>query len=231
MLNLPKLYYTSDDKYKHFNGRPKFSYSQYTSWINPEYRKDYIHTYFLNLSKESNVWADFGSEVGKYIEHYGYNIPPPETKMLSENDIKILSNLVYPEYASYEDEVVIDMGDFVIQGFIDRAVYNENTVDIIDFKTGNITTKKDYYASDEYAQTILYAHGKKLEGYDINFCGVYLLGRKGNGREGHPIRLSGDISTIETVYTEDKAKNILSNMRKAASEISEYYTVFNKINK
>lgn len=227
---LPKTYKATLEKYEKYNGMPKLSYSQYTSWKDPLYKKDYMLGYFFDIKQDSNVWADFGSDVGSFIEHYSKGLPYKPT-ILSQDDLSILKKLEYPDNSEYEDEIVVNMGDFVIQGFIDRSTFNKNKVSIYDYKTGNIDKKANYYASSDYGQTTLYSHQKILEGYDLEYSGVILLGRKGNGREGHPIRLSGDIKHIETPYSKERANELLNNIRKVANEISDYYKVFQKINK
>lgn len=224
---LPKTYEATKDKYKQHNGKPKLSYSQYNSWISPEYRKDYILRYFMGRKDEGNKWSDFGGEIGKFIESHASG-SVLDTKIISNEDIEILKGLEYTDNCEYEDEIVVDMGDFVIQGFIDRSKYKDNEVIITDFKTGNID-KADLYRSEDYGQTTLYSFQKEVEGFKIAGSNVLLLGRKGNGYAKSPIRLSGETLEIETPYSKKRAILLLEKMKKAAIEISNAYNVYKKL--
>lgn len=235
-LNLPRKYHNEGGKYPQHLGKNKMSYSQYNSWIDPDYRLEYIVQYFSGIKIEpvmvngalSDIWSLYGSAVGDYISSKAEG-NTPEIRMLTPNCIQILDNLDYPGNSVYEDEIVIDCGDFCVQGFIDRAEYNEyNEVSIIDFKTGNVDTKAEFYASEDYGQTSIYSYQKDLEGWIIGYSGVRLLGRKGNGQAKYPLRLSGDIKDIPTPYSKERAEKVLEKIKKAAYEISDLYAVYNK---
>lgn len=228
MMELPKIY---DKGFEKHIGKPKLSYSQYSSWKDPEYRKDYFKGYFLNLRTETNDYAKFGGEVGKFIELRAAG-ESYKSDILSPSDIEILESLPYPKNCKYEEEIVIDRGWYVIQGFVDRAeYYGRKTVGITDFKTGNIDKKTEFYSSKDYGQTTLYAYQKHLEGFKIGYSKVTMLGRKGNNRPGHPIRLSGDVVDIDTPYSKERAIELLEDFDRVAEEIKKYYNVFKKINK
>ena len=237
-MRLPKKYKNEGGKYPQFVGYEKLSYSQYTSWIEDMYRAQYILQYMFGGPFTTNVWATFGSEVGEYIEARGLKDEPSSDQEIMTPECKeFLDTLDYPENCTYEDEIVVPVLDkdgnilFVIQGFIDRAEYKDKNVSIIDYKTGNIDKKKEFYGSEDYGQTTLYSHCKKLEGYKIKYSGVELLGRKGNGYAKHPIRLSGDVAIIPTPYTATRAKKLLKKMTAAAEEISFHYNVLLKLRK
>jgi RecB family exonuclease len=122
------------------------------------------------------------------------------------------------------------MGEYVIQGFIDRSEYTKpKKVNILDFKTGNLTTKKRYYKGKDFGQTILYARAKELQGFEIGDVGVLLLGRKGNGAQHGKLRLSGEMAYLENVYTEETVEYTLNAINEVAKEISQYYKVYKKI--
>lgn len=240
-ITLPKTYNNENGKYPQYVGYPKLSYSQYTSWIDPEYKLDYIRRYFLGAPFDSNIWSDYGSEVGNYIEITATTKDYSEFTpvMLSEEDKEILNGLDYPENSTYEDEIVLPVKDkqgnivFVIQGFIDEATYTDEgkSVSILDFKTGNVDKKVEFYSSEDYGQTTLYAHCKEIEGLKITGSSVLLLGRKGNGFPKYPVKLSGVKESIDTPYSQARAKILVKKMTEAAEEISKAYQVFLKINK
>lgn len=230
---LPRTYETDKEKYKHFNGKPKLSISQHTSWKDPEYVYDYIVQYFSGIKMPDGIWACFGGEVGQYKEHHAQDLEHPEYTMLSAEDKEFLQSLPYPANCLYEDEVVLDLGDFCVQGFLDKAEYfSETEVGIEDTKTGNLIKKKEYYGSDEYSQTIFYAYVKIQEGFTVIYCRVELLGRKGNNMtikgKFYPIKLSGEVEMIDTPYSEDRAKKILEDLKQTAKEIDYSYSIFRK---
>ena len=235
---LPKVYEINDntpEKYHIHEGKPKISYSQKTSWLDPMYHANYIKQYFVGIPSKDNMFNIFGSEVGEFIEHTAMRIPPKTDLVYLEQDDKdILLALDYPENSVYEDEVVIDMGGYVIQGFTDRTTYyGDNQVGIKDYKTGNVDSKAKFYASEEYGQTTLYMYQKEVEGYIPGYSHVELLGRKGNNRMYKSglarLRLSGDNKIIDTPYSKERAERLLTEFDKTVKEISETYEVYRRL--
>ena len=232
-LVLPRIFEGRSKKYKQHKGKPKLSYSQHTSWKDPEYNADYIVQYFSGIKLPDGIWAKFGGEVGTYIECKAQNLEMPEFEMLSEDDKAFLDTLDYPAKCTYEDEICVDMGDFVIEGYTDRTqVVKPKKIGIRDYKTGNLDKKKEFYESDEYAQTTLYCDQKVQEGNEIAYSEVVLLGRKGNNmttKNGfQAIRLSGEFTQIDTPYSKERADKIKEDMKKSAQEISDLYKIYLK---
>lgn len=228
-LILPRIYKSEDGKYAEYDGKYKLSYSQYTSWKEPEYKPEYILQYFGGAKVDAGIFAAFGGDVGTYIEHKA-NGDAYEPTMIGDDDIKVLESLDYPPNCVYEDEIVVDMGDFVIQGFIDRSEFlKPNAVGILDYKTGSIEKKEAFYGSEEYGQTTLYTHQKVLEGNSVAYSKVIILDRKGNGFEKHPLRLTGLKKEVDTPYSTERAEKLLADMRKVAIEISEAYQLYLKV--
>ncbi len=224
-IKLPRTYSSRSEKYNKFNGLPKLSYSQYSSWKDPQYKDQYILQYFLGLNLDSGIWAEYGNKVGTFIEAHAKG---EDLEGLSNEDKDVLKSLNYPENAIYEDEIVIDCGDFVIQGFTDKTKFNsENSLEILDYKTGNVT-KESFYSSDDYQQTALYCYGKEKEGFTIDKSGVCLLGRKGNGMDKYPLKLSGEVIHIDTPYTKERGEKIIADITKVVNEISDEYVIFLK---
>jgi len=225
-LILPRTYDnpSGSDKFKKFEGLPKVSYSQIDSWKNPKYKGDYIQSYFLGIRDGGNIFTDFGSLVGEWFEN-GEDLQGK----LSESDLEALSKIGRPENCEYEREVVVERDGYVFQGYIDRSRrLDTNKIEIVDFKTGNIETKKSYYAGDEYQQTTLYTKGLLNEGEEVDSAGVIMLGRKGNGSEKHPLRLTGEVEFIDTPYSENRINNFLDKADKIVEEISDYYKFYKK---
>ena len=224
---LPKVYLNdASGNYPQHVGKPKISYSQYQSWISTEYRPDYIRSYFLDGPRTTNIYAEFGSACGTYLESLEV-----DEAWLTENDVEVLNKVPRPENAIYEGEIVIDRGHYVIQGFIDIEYIGMNgKLNIQDFKTGNADTKAKYYGGDDYQQTTLYCFAREVEGYEIDQSGVVLLGRKGNNVNGNNLRLSGVIKKIPTPYSKERAMRALAHIDVAVFEISNAFKLFEKLN-
>lgn len=230
-INLPRVYDNpnNNEKFEKHVGMPKISYSQIDSWNNPLYRGRYIASYFLGIEDPGNVFSDFGSAVGEWFEH-----GEDKSGKLSESDLEVLEKIGRPGGCEYEREIVVKRPlGYVIQGFIDRARKDKwekehEQLEVIDFKTGNIEKKADFYASEEYQQTTLYTFAAIEEGEDVIYSGVVMLGRKGNGMEKSPLRLSGEVITIDTPYSEERAEEFFKKTDNTVKEINEYFKFYNK---
>jgi hypothetical protein len=218
---------------RELEGKPKISYSQYSSYKDLEYRNQYYLQYFSGISLPSGEFAEFGSSVGQFIEDVGMTNTPPRTGCLSQEDLEvIMSNITFPPNCVYEDRVIVDCGDFYIEGYIDRTQYlAEKEIEIEDFKTLNLDKKKDFYASEEYGQTALYSYQKEIEGYKVVRSFVTGLGRKGSSLSGSgnfKMRLSGAVEQIETPYTKERGEKIIEDIRKVVHQISDEYKIFQR---
>lgn len=224
-LILPRKYKNDDGNYPQHLGKPKLSYSQYSSWTDPLYEKDYIRSYFMGHWDAGNIYTRFGSACGKYFEDLSI-----DRTQLSVSDVEILKNLERPSNARYEVEVLIDRGWYVIQGFIDQETeISDNVVQIKDLKTGNIIKRKKTYSSSKYQQTTLYSYQREVEGKIIDYSGVTLLGRAGTGTKNAPLRLTGEIELISTPYSLQRAEQFLLEVDIVAEQIAEEFYLFNKI--
>lgn len=229
MIILPKIYEDRNSKYPEHKGKYKISYSQYTSYKDPEYQNDYYVQYFSKIDVGGNVFSDFGGYCGTKIEHNALG-KEYETPLLEE-DLKILKEKIdYPDNCQYEDEICIDFGDFVCEGYIDRTWYKEEGVEIRDFKTLNLA-KKEKYESEDYNQTTAYCYQKEVEGNNILNSEVFGLGRKGlsfEGKGNYRIRLSGETVIIPTPYSKERAEKFKKEMVETVKKISEEYKVYLK---
>jgi hypothetical protein len=222
MLDLPKVYENEGGNYPQHVGKPKLSYSAYNSFCEESYKGEFFANYFLGIRSEGNIFTEYGSKCGEYLEKL-------EKSDLSEFDISVLEKIERPEHARYEVEVVIDRGSYVIQGFIDQEFKVPDGLVIKDLKTGAIDKKAKDYASEDYQQTTLYAYQRELEGENVVYSGVMLLDRKGNGQEKYPLRLTGEIADIPTPYSTERAEEFLKKFDKVAMQIEEYYKTYKKI--
>lgn len=234
-LVLPRKFIdrSKEGKYKHLEGKPKLSYSQISSWKSEQYKPSYIKQYMFGINLPSGIFADYGSACGTYIEALGTRDASCHDEychLLSESDREILRSLDYPENSVYEDLVVIDLGEFCIEGYIDRSKHADKDAHILDYKTGSIVKKKADYASPEYNQTRVYSYFKENDGYNIADCGVLLLDRAGNNSAKSPIRLTGKSEYIPTPYNRAETEKFLDcDVRAIAHEISEYYQKYQKL--
>lgn len=237
---LPKTFDNKfgSERYNHLIGKPKLSYSQVGSWTDADFKSGYIKKYICGITDviENTIYANFGSACGTYLESLYLNDFSSHKEyehLLSNSDRKILEEKI-PKFEKcvYEDYIVIDRGDYVIEGFIDRTIINDKDdmkIHIQDFKTGSIAKKQSYYASKEtYMQTNLYAYAKEKEGYEIEKCDVILLDRKGNNTQRSPLKLTGEICVIDTPYSKPDTEKYLKKIDKVAKEISEYYQKYLK---
>lgn len=227
---LPKTFDDRNNKRPECKGKPKLSYSQYSSYKDPEYQNQYYLQYFSGINLPSGEFAEFGTSCGEFIQDVGEATTPPRTGHLSKEDVEILLGLDYPPNCVYEDEIIVDLGDFCLEGYTDRTWYKEGKkIEIRDYKTLNLDKKKDFYASDEYGQTALYAHQKEKEGYEVVNAEVGGLGRKGSSLSGtgnFKMRLSGQVEFIPTPYTEERGKKVIEDITKVAHQISDDYKIF-----
>ena len=219
---------TESDKFEKYVGMPKISYSQIESWNNHLYRGQYIASYFLGIDDPGNVFSTYGSQVGEWFEN-GEDV----SGELSEADLDILEKIGRPGGCEYEREIVVNRPlGYVIQGFIDRTRKDtwegKEQLEIIDFKTGNIEKKAAFYAGPDYQQTTLYTFAALEEGEDVVYSGVVMLGRKGNGMPKAPLRLSGEVETIDTPYSEARINKFFTKVDKTVKEINKYYKFYNK---
>lgn len=105
-------------------GKPRISYSQVGSWN--DYRPDYIKQYFAGIKLESGCYADFGTKVGTARETGDYS-------EFTLDEQKVLESVPRIENCVYEREINLDFGDFILLGYIDEFVNNE---EVNDNKTG-----------------------------------------------------------------------------------------------
>lgn len=230
-LLLPKVFDDRNGTFPEHKNKMKLSYSQYNSYNDPEYKLEYYLQYFMGIKLPSGEFAEFGSAVGEYIEARGAG----ELKqgLLSEDDMNAINASVdFPDNCVYEDEVVLDLGDFVLEGYIDRTKYElNNIVKIRDYKTLNIDKKSAYYASDDYKQTTIYCYFKESQGFTIGGSEVFGLGRKGTSLSGtgnFKMRLSGDTTIIPTPYSRERAEKAINDIKETAVKISNDYKVYLK---
>lgn len=220
--------------YKKYDGWNKISYSQKTSF--QDYKMGYLRDYILGMKAEdSGIFASFGSNCGDYLNPFDDG----QYDLLSSDDIIILETIknTHPENAQFEYEILINLESFglketVLQGFTDRQyLTEEQKLNVNDYKTLTIKTKKSFYESDEYQQLATYGYGLEELGFTIGEMWVDGLGRSGNNTikgDKNVLRLSGELIVVNKPYNREKAKKVMESIAKTCVEISEYYNCYLK---
>lgn len=231
-LRLYRTVDTDNPKFGKYNGKPQMSYSAYTSWKEPTYKGAFIADKFLGIPDTGNIFTDFGTGVGEYLEtRHADEVKISE--LLSSSDISIMDSVPQQEGTVFEREVFIHREelDYCLIGYIDEATPNDVAkINVIDSKTGS-AKKGEYYAGSDYNQTRLYAYGLEQEGEEIGEVGVRLFHRKGNNitpGDKNVIRLEGTVEYIPTPYSEEETEVWLKDVDKVAKEISSYLTFYDK---
>lgn len=226
MIKLPKICEKT--------GKPKLSYSQINAWEN--YKQDYIKQYFMGIKLPSSPYAEFGTNIGVARETGDYSMFDIETREILEQIPRVDGTL-------YEREILLDMGDFVVQGFIDEFVpHTTNVVElvpeslykvtpsyiIIDNKTGG-KGKDSEYRSKDYLQTVIYRMALEQDGIVVSDTQVRFFLRSGSHFKP-PMKLSGEVFIIPIDYNAERVEYAKAKLRRIASEISEMYSAYNRLN-
>lgn len=201
-------------------GKQYISYSTISSW--EDYRNDFIKQKIANIELPESIYSAFGTWVGSSVEHG--ESQPNNYGFTGEENLNLIERQPSDEY---ERMILIDMGEYVIIGFIDivRIIVKKN-VDILDVKTGG-ALKESEYLKESYIQTTLYAKALEDEGYTINKSGVWFCRRTGSHIKP-PLNLSKEQFYIPLAYNEDRVKYTLAKVKRVVEEISECYTVYLK---
>lgn len=217
-----KFYEGNEDVLKEHLGKPYISYSSVNSWFDKNYRADFIKQKFLGIDVPGGPYADFGSWVGESIEK-GEWLPTDEFGGQENLDV---SDRV--EGAEYERLIVIDMGEYIIVGFIDVYIPNDEEGDVvIDVKTGG-KGKEDKYLGDDYIQVPLYCTALEREGRSINYPAIWYIERVSYHRKP-PMTVGPYQEIFPLEWNEEKSKYALEQVDKAVREISDCYKTYLKV--
>lgn len=201
-------------------GKFYISYSTVSSW--EDYRTDFIKQKLAGIKLPDSIYGSFGTWVGTSVEHgetqannYGFT---------GGENINLIQRT---ENDKYERMILIDMGEYVIIGFVDimREILPK-VVQTVDIKTGG-AKKEDEYKKESYIQTTLYSKALEDEGYTINASGVWFCRRTGSHIKP-PLNLSTEQFYIPLEYNEKRVKYALDKVDRVVSEISEFFTCYEK---
>lgn len=213
------------------DGRPRISYSQLKSWNSKEAFDEfegrkisgftgYMLSYFLNYNfppSPMSVYASFGLKVEDYICN----------KVKSDLDDKEMAILdTIKPIGVFQEEAVIDFGDFIISGFLDDT--NEDRSIIRDYKTASKASAKQY-SEQEYMQLDIYALDYYKKHGLIPQLEVVVIERQGSHFK-MPLKVK-DTFTINRTTSKERLLYVESYVRSTVTEISDCYKEFLKLNK
>jgi hypothetical protein len=216
------FYKDNEELCKPHLGKPYISYSSITAW--EEYREDFIKQKFVGIKLDGGVYAELGSYLGEAVEN-GFFAEENPHEFTGQENFQLIER---PENAQYERMILIDMGDYVVIGFIDILhEYEPKVVHVRDLKSGG-KGKEKYYMSKEYIQVILYALALEREGYKIGKTDVWFVRRTGS-HVRPPLHISDEQFNIPLTYDEERKQYALDKTDRVVREISDCYRTYNKI--
>jgi hypothetical protein len=215
------FYKENEELCKPHLGKPYISYSSISSW--EEYREDFIKQKFVGLKLPGGVYAELGNYLGEAVENGKFDEENPNGFTGQEN----FDLIERPEGAQYERMILIDMGEYVVVGFIDILhEYKKNTVHVRDLKSGG-KNKEKTYKSKEYIQVILYALALEREGYKIGKTDVWFVRRTGS-HISPPLHISDEQFNIPLPFTKARKEYALAKVDRVVNEISDHYKTYKK---
>ena len=231
MINLPSIltessWFYKEPKYqeqlKPFLGKPYISYSTVESW--EEYREDFIKEKLVGLPQPFGIYKEFGSYLGTAFENGNFDHENPFGFIGQEN---LDLSKYRTDDAEYEKLIIIDRGEYIIIGFIDKFERLEDgSVHVQDLKSGG-AKKEEKYASDEYTQVPLYAHALEQLGEKIGKTDVLFV-RRESSHYKPPLKISKEQFYIPISYTKEKVDKSLKKVDRVVKEISEIKSVYDK---
>jgi len=201
-------------------GKFYISYSTVSSW--EDYRTDFIKQKLAGIKLPDSIYGSFGTWVGTSVEH-----GETQTNNYGFTGGENINLIQRTENDKYERMILIDMGEYVIIGFVDimREILPK-VVQTIDIKTGG-AKKEEEYKKESYIQTTLYSKALEDEGYTINASGVWFCRRTGSHIKP-PLNLSTEQFYIPLEYNEKRVKYALDKVDRVVNEISEFFTCYEK---
>lgn len=231
MINLTSkltedTWFYKEEKYqeqlKPFLGKPYISYSTMESW--EEYTEDFIKEKLVGLPQPFGIYKEFGSYLGTAYEN---------GKFPEQNQFGFIGqeNLDLSKYrndnAEYEKLIIIDRGDYIIVGFIDKFERLEDgSVWVNDLKSGG-AKKEEKYASDDYTQVPLYSHALEVKGEKIGRTDVLFI-RRENSHIKPPLKIGKEQFYIPVNYNKEKVDKALKKVDRVVKEITEIKNVYEK---
>lgn len=203
-------------------GKHYISYSTMESFN--EYIEDFVKEKLVGLPQPFGIYKEFGSYLGTAYENGNFEHDNPHGFIGQENlDLSKYRS----DDAEYEKLIIIDRGDYIAIGFIDKFERLEDgSVWVNDLKSGG-SKKEDKYAGEEYTQVILYAHALEEQGEKIGRTDVLFVRREASHYKP-PLQISKEQFYIPLDYNKKRVKFALDKLDKAVKGISELNTTYLK---
>lgn len=251
LIKLPKQYKGDNEKFK---GKPMVSWSQIETWIDKKGfntglpgKHEYMRKYFFGETYPDMGWGQFGNEAEAYItlrdvdpktiddeklrgelEAALKNFTPEEKKVLEE---------ITP-LGTFQHEAVIDFGDFVLLGYIDDMLINEQTdeVHIRDYKTKSDGSRRKLTTDATYQLEVYSLYVQKMLKKTVtktDYCVIERLGgaecMRGGGRD--VLSVGKRIWYMEKEVSAERLAETEKLIKSTVKEISDHYKTFLKYNK
>lgn len=226
---LPKTYKGKDEKHV---GKYMVSWSQIETWNSKsgfntgmEGKLEYMLKYFIGASFPDMGWGQFGTETEGYICEKQYSDKFNDLEKETLDKIKPLG--------VFQQEGVIDFGDFVVLLYIDDMTPDWKK--LRDYKTKSESSKGDLHKDEKHQFEIYSMYIEQEKGFlpeEVEYCIIERLGGKecmsGGGRDV--------LSIGERIWYEPYDKinpTRLAQTKKlvidTVNEISEFYKTYVKI--
>ena len=240
-LELPKRYDEvkwerggSRPEHEKFIGMPVTSWSQVESWTAKKGfntgmagNKEYMIRYFLGERFPDMGWGQFGTEVEDCVT-LGQCEPFDDEEMIILRDVKPLG--------IFQDEIVVDFGDFCLLGYIDdRTEEKDGIVEIVrDYKTKSKSSKADLH-DPKKLQLELYILGLQQRGLEVKRAEYLIIERLGgrecmNGGGRESLTVGNNIWKEKYLFSQKSIERAESIVRETVKEISDYYKIFKALN-
>jgi len=217
-------WFYKDERYqeqlKPFLGKPYISYSTMESYN--DYFEGFIKEKLVGLPQPFGIYKEFGSYLGTAYENGNYDHDNPHGFIGQENfDLSKYRN----DNAEYEKLIIIDRGEYIVVGFIDKFERLEDgSVWVNDLKSGG-AKKEEKYEGEDYHQVNLYAHALEQNGEKIGRTDVLFV-RRESSHYKPPLKISKEQFYIPVDFNEKRVKKALDKVEKTAKEISELKTTY-----
>ena len=245
-MNLPKNYSEkawikggSIAEHKQHIGKPQLSWSQIEKWrntakesfANVDGKIDYAMNYFLNLDTSSpqlTLYGEFGTEVENYI------CERLDGDKFDVDEKAVLDTII--PLGEFQKEIVIDFGEFVVLGYIDdHSPIKRKKIELLrDYKTKSEKSKADLHKPTKL-QLPLYVGALEQRGIKVGSAEYCIIERKETqslyrGGDRTSLKVAGRVWYEPFIYTQDTIDLAFDIVRVTAKEISEYYSVYQKLN-
>ena len=188
---------------------------------------------------------DFDYVFNKYIEDSNNNFSNKEKFFINKlkkelifiiETIKEQNKNISLDKTLYEKKIVINNGNKTFEGIIDKLIYDDNNMAIIDYKTGNTTISLDDIEYGIGMQLPIYVYLSKNYFKDKNIAGFYLQHILNNNsinkdivEKKNSLKLEGysnsDISILEKLDSNYMDSNLIKGLKTTKTGFGAYSKV------